>query len=110
MAIIIIYHITRWFKIIEYNDKCAISIKNLVENICLTRYTWPTEITYDQGLEFIGREFINSLLEREYIILANPTTSVNPTSNATLEWIHSVIVNHVRTNNIQGTHIYDGDP
>ena len=28
----------------------------------LVRYTKPTEIKYDQGLEFIGREFIKYLI------------------------------------------------
>ena len=37
------------FKITQYNDKKLIIITNLVENIFLTRYPWPTKIAYDQG-------------------------------------------------------------
>ena len=40
--------------------KRAISIANLVETAWLSRYPRPVEITYDQGLEFIGHEFRKS--------------------------------------------------
>ena len=58
-AVTIIDIITGWFKITQYEDKRAISIANLVETMWLTRYPRPTEITYDQGSEFIGHEFRN---------------------------------------------------
>ena len=44
-----IYPVTGWFGIKQYNDKRAISISNLVESTWLSRYTRPMEITYDQG-------------------------------------------------------------
>ena len=40
--------VTGWFKIIQYDNTCLISIEKLVENTWLTRYPRPTEITYDQ--------------------------------------------------------------
>ena len=57
-------HVTGWFKITQYNDKNEITIAYLVETRCLTRYPWPTKITYDQGSEFIGHEFRKSLIEK----------------------------------------------
>ena len=56
---------------------------------------------YDQGKEFIGHEFIKSIIETEYGITSKPITSGNPMSNGILEWIHQVIGNLVRTFNIQ---------
>ena len=41
--------VTGWFEIIQYDDKIAITIANLVETMWLTRYPRPMEITYDQG-------------------------------------------------------------
>ena len=41
--------VTGWSERKEYNNKCAIKIENLVEMTWLNRYTWKTEITYDQG-------------------------------------------------------------
>ena len=41
--------VTRWIEISEYNDKRALSIKNLVETIWLSRYRIQKRITYDQG-------------------------------------------------------------
>ena len=58
-----IYPVTVWFEITQYNDKRAISIANLVEPIWMSRYPIPMEITYDQVSEFIGHELIKSLIE-----------------------------------------------
>ena len=44
-----IYPITRWFEITQYDNKRAISIANLVVSKWLTRYTRPMEIIYCQG-------------------------------------------------------------
>ena len=58
-----IERVTGWYKITQYYDKRAISIENLVETMWLTRYPIPMDITYDQGSEFIGHEFIKSPIE-----------------------------------------------
>ena len=58
-----IYPVTGWFKITQYDKKKVISIKNLVETMWLTRYPRPMEITYCQGLEFIDQYFIKYLIE-----------------------------------------------
>ena len=44
--------------------KKMISLANLFETVWLYIYPRPMEITYDQGLEFIGYEFIKYLIER----------------------------------------------
>ena len=68
------------------------------------------QITYEQVSEFIGREFRESLIEIEYSIIAKPSTSVNPTSNAILERIQQVLGNIVRTFNITLTYVDEDDP
>ena len=73
-----IYPVTGWFEIVQYDDKMAITIVNLFGTTWLSRYPIPIEITYDQGKAFIGHEFIKSLIETEYGITAKPSTSVNP--------------------------------
>ena len=40
---------TGWFEIVQYNEKQAAKIANLVEQTWLCRYPLPTIITYDQG-------------------------------------------------------------
>ena len=40
--------VTGWSKIMQYDNKFAISVANLVENMWLAIYSNPTEITYDQ--------------------------------------------------------------
>ena len=41
--------VTGWFEMTQYNDKRAMSIKNLFESSWMSRYPRPTEIMYDQG-------------------------------------------------------------
>ena len=76
--------VTGWFETLLYEDKTEIPIANSVETTCLSRYPIPTEVMYDQGKEFIGHEFRKSLIEMEYRITDEPSTSRNPMSNAVL--------------------------
>ena len=57
------YHITGWFKTMQYEDKRAIPISNLVETTYFNRNNRPTEIMYDQVSELIVNSFIKSLIE-----------------------------------------------
>ena len=41
--------VTGWFEVIQYNDKKAMTVTNLVENMWLSRYPWSYEITSDRG-------------------------------------------------------------
>ena len=100
-----IYPVTGWLKITQYNDKRAKSIANLVENTWLYRYPRPMVIMYEQGKEFIGNEFRKYLIETENGITDKSSTSGNPTSNAILERIHQVPGNLVRTCNITQTYV-----
>ena len=65
---------------------------------------------YEQGSEFIGREFRKYLIETEYGIPAKPSTSLNHMSNAVLERIHQVLGHLVRTCNITQTYVDKNDP
>jgi hypothetical protein len=44
----------RWFEMKQINDKEVTTVANIVETTWLTRYPWPTMITYDQGTEFMA--------------------------------------------------------
>ena len=77
--------VTGWSKITQYDNKRVTTIAKLVETTWLTRYLKPMEITYDQGSEFIGNEYIKSLIEKEYKIHSNQSTLEKPTSNAIFE-------------------------
>ena len=109
-AIMMINPVTLWFEIAQYDDKREIYIVNLVETTWLSRYPRPIKITYDQGAEFIGREFRKILIEIEYGINPKPSTSENPMSNAILEHINMVQVDLVWTYNISQTYIDKYNP
>ena len=65
-----IKHVSGWSIITKYDDKILIPIANLVEATWLARYPRPTEITYDQRLEFIGHNFRKFLIEEEFGIVS----------------------------------------
>ena len=67
-AIAIIEPIIGWFEVMQYSDKKQMTTENFVENTCLVRYSWPVEITYGRGAEFLGHQFKNILIENEYVI------------------------------------------
>ena len=45
---------TSWFEMAQVKDKEAITVALVVEQTWLTRYPWPSTITFDQGKEFMG--------------------------------------------------------
>ena len=87
-----------------------ISTAKLFETTWLSKYLKPTEITHDQGSEFIGYEFGKYLIEQEYRITSKPRTLVNTTSNEILKWIHQVLVNLVQNLNSIETDVEEDDP
>ena len=108
-AVMMIDPVTGWFEIKRYKDKRYTSTSDLVETMLLSRYPIPMKITYDQGSEFIGHEFRKYVIEEEYRIVAKPSTSGNPMSNAILERIYQVILNLVQTCNITQTYVDEDD-
>ena len=87
----------RWFEIVQYNNKQAAAISNLLGKTWLCRYPHLTIITHDRGNEFLGHAFKNDLIETEYRIKAKCETTANPQVNSILEIIHQVIANLVHT-------------
>ena len=86
---------TGWFEMKELPDKQAITVANLVEQTWLTRYPWPTEITYDKGTEFMA-EFAE-MIKNDYGLEKRGATKRNPQANAIIERIHQTIGNIIRT-------------
>ena len=100
---------TGWFEIHQYDDKKAITVANIVEQQWLTRYPWPTQITFDRGNEFIGHDF-QDMLKNDYGIKRKPITVRNPQANAIVERIHQVIANIIRTFELQTNYMDEDDP
>jgi transposase InsO family protein len=71
---------TGWFEIHQYDNKRAMSVANIVEEEWFSRYSWPTQVTFDRGTEFIGIEFQKML--DDYGVKKNPQTTRNPQANA----------------------------
>ena len=73
------------------------------------RYPWTLEVIYDQGGELLGHEFKNSLIEDKYGTKNKPAFPGNPQMNSTIEIIHQVLGNLVRTYSLQETYVDDAD-
>lgn len=83
---------TGWFEIQQYDDKCSITVANIVEQEWFSRYPWPTQVTFDRGSEFIGQDF-KHMIQKDYGIKSKLITVRNPQTYAIVEHIHQVIAN-----------------
>ena len=86
---------TGWFEIVELPDKQAITVANIVEQTWLTRYPWPTTMTFDKGKEFMGEFAL--MISKDYGIEKQGATVRNPQANAIIERVHQTIGNIIRT-------------
>ena len=86
---------TSWFEIVEYDDKQAITVANIVEQNWLARYPRPSLVNIDRGREFIGQEFAR-MIEKDYGIKRKIITTRNPQANAIIEWVHQTLGNMIR--------------
>jgi hypothetical protein len=100
---------TGWFEIVQIPDKRPMTIANLVEQVWLSRYPWPTEITYDRGNEFIGHDFKQNM-KNEYGLKCRACTAKNPQANSVLERIHQVLANMIRTFELEEVYMDEEDP
>jgi hypothetical protein len=100
---------TGWFEIHEYDDKRSITVANIAEQEWLSRYPWPTQITFDRGSEFIGQDF-QKMIKEDYGVKAKPITVRNPQANAIVERVHQVIGNIIRTFELENNYIDESNP
>jgi len=98
---------TSWFEVVEIPNKKAITCANLVENTWLCRYPRPKQCIFDNGSEFLGAEFANTL--DSYGILRVPTTIKNPAANM-VERVHQTLGNLLRVYELEEYEFPRGDP
>jgi len=100
---------TGWFEIHQYDDKQSITVANIAEQEWFSRYPWPTQVTYDRGSEFIGKDF-QKMIKNDYGIKGKPITVRNPQANAIVERVHQVIGNIIRTFELETNYLDEDDP
>jgi transposase InsO family protein len=91
--------VSGWFEIHRYDDKRSIPVANIVEQEWLSRYPWPTQVTFDRGSEFIGHDFRDMLVKDYYGIKRKPITVRNPQAN-----------NIIHTFELQKNYLDEKDP
>ena len=99
----------RWFEKKQFDAKCTITNTNIVEQKWLSRYLWPTQITYDRGKEFIGHEF-QHMVKHDYGIKPEPISVRNLQANAIVKSIHQVIANMIQTFELGTSYLDIEDP
>ena len=68
---------TSWFEIHQISDKRSDTVANVAEQEWFCRYPWPTQITYERGNEFLGKEF-QEMVKRTMEFVANQSLSETP--------------------------------
>jgi len=99
---------TGWFEMKQIPNKDSNTVANIVEQTWLTRYPWPTQVTFDRGKEFMG-DFARMVRE-DYGVKTKPTTTRNPQANSIIERIHQTIGNMIRTHQVGSTEVNEDDP
>ena len=100
---------TGWFEIHQFDDKRSITVANIAEQEWFARYPWPTQVTYDRGSEFIGKDF-QKMIKNDYGVKGKPITVRNPQANAIVERVHQVIGNMIRTFELEDNYLDEDDP
>jgi len=100
---------TGWFEIHQYDDKRSITVANIAEQEWFSRYPWPTQVTFDRGSEFIGKDF-QKMIKEDYGVKGKPITVRNPQANAIVERVHQVIGNIIRTFELEDNYLDEEDP
>lgn len=89
---------TGWFEVHAITDKEAKTAAHILDNEWFCRYRRPECCIFDQGNEFTGAEFQETL--ESYGVKPRPTTVKNPQANSVLERIHQVLGDMVRTSDL----------
>ena len=108
-AVTMIDPATGWFELHQTPDKRSDTIANITEQEWFCRYPWPTQITYDRGNEFLGKEF-QEMVKKEYGVTGKPITVRNPQANAIVERVHQTIGNMIRTFELEDNYLDEDDP
>jgi hypothetical protein len=99
---------TGWLEIHQYNDTIFVTVANIAKQEWLSRCPWPTQITYDRGSDFIGKDF-QSMIKHDYGIKGKPITVRNPQANAIVERDHQVIGNIIQSFELESIYLEEDD-
>lgn len=98
---------TGWFEIMELNPKTAENAAYVLDRQWFCRYPRPHRCIFDNGREFLGREF-QELLE-SYGVQPIPTTVKNPQANF-VERVHDTLGNMLRAHQLDRRELPAQDP
>lgn len=84
---------TNFIELHNIHNKCSYTTARKVDAQWLCCYPHPTKYIYNNGNEFLGKEF-KELLD-SYGIEVSPITVQNPQANAILEQVYQVISIHL---------------
>ena len=99
--------VTGWFEIKDLKEVNSETTTEAFNNCWLSRYPRPQQIGFDNGSEF-KKTFVE--LCHNYGIDRHPTTAHNPQANATIERIHQVLENSLRTLELEEQELEENNP
>jgi hypothetical protein len=98
---------TSLFEVLEISNKRTVTCANLAENTWLFHCPRPLQCIFDNGSEFLGAEFANTLAS--YGIKQVPTTIKKPAANM-VERVHQTLGNLLRVYELKEYEFPHGDP
>ena len=96
-----------WFEIAEIPNKVSHTVAEIVEQVWLSRYPWPTQIVLDRGSEFM--QDFTRMVKEDYGIKKKTITARNPQVHSIIERVHQTIDQMIRSMEVQNTENI-GDP
>ena len=107
LALTMIDPATGWFEIVEVKDATSQTVSAAFDDVWLSRYPRPQYIGFDGGSE-------NKALFRQMIanygLTPKPITTHNPQSNSIIERIHLVLMDMIRTMELEEEELDDENP
>ena len=96
-----------WFEVVQVQNKTAEHIGIMLDRTWFSRYPRPVRCIYDNGNEFLGKDFQEML--DSYGVKGIATTVKNPQANL-VERVHQTLGNMLRTQDIQNVILDKQDP
>jgi hypothetical protein len=89
---------SRWFEIAEVPTKRADYVSNILLQMWLVLYPWPTKVICDRRTEFMAKT--KDMLKNEYGIKQQVVTTQNPQVNSMVERVHQTLHQLIRSHDI----------
>ena len=87
--------VTRWFKLVQYNDKKSATTSIIIKKSWICRYPTPKIIACNRGNSFLGHSFKAYFIQNKYKVKPKCESTTRPQAKYVLERIYALIADLV---------------